>query len=392
MDFAYRGQTITYDEIGNPLSYYNGYPYSFTWENGRRLATATRGATSLSFEYNDEGIRTSKVVNGVEHIYYLNGSQIIAELWGNSMCIYLYDNDGSPIGMQYRTTSYAAGDFDTFWFTKNVHGDIVSVYNDNGTKLLTYHYDAWGNFTTQWHLYNGSDYYASYNPFKYRGYYHDSETGFYYLNSRYYDPATGRFINADGLVSTGQGLVGYNMYAYCNNNPVNTIASNNQLPYLGGHNTSVNNVVVDKLMSYYKKPKEDNSDEIRVLKAKAWTYTYYNGKLVIKLPIGKEAFSFGAMFIGDGVTDVNVVKHEYGHTVQFDSMGAWDYLINVGVPSLTGFIMYKKNKLPYSYFTSPWEAQADEYGKVPSRDRDTSNPWTDSIGYYGLKDLFDALF
>ena len=59
-----------------------------------------------------------------------------------------------------------------------------------------------------------------YNPFKYRGYYYDAEIGFYYLNSRYCDPATGRFINADGLVSTGQGMLGYNMFAYCNNNPV----------------------------------------------------------------------------------------------------------------------------------------------------------------------------
>ena len=63
------------------MSYYNGSSYTFTWKNGRRLATAVKGSNSLSFEYNDDGIRTSKTVNGVGHVYYLNGSQILAESW-----------------------------------------------------------------------------------------------------------------------------------------------------------------------------------------------------------------------------------------------------------------------------------------------------------------------
>ena len=61
---------------------------------------------------------------------------------------------------------------------------------------------------------------AKMNPLRYRGYYYDTETGFYYLQSRYYDPNIGRFINADSYSSTGQGILGNNMYAYCNNNPV----------------------------------------------------------------------------------------------------------------------------------------------------------------------------
>ena len=111
------------------------------------------------------------------------------------------------------------GVFYTFWFEKNLQGDIVAVYNSVGTKLVSYNYDAWGNCTTTNHNISGTNSYATYNPFRYRGYYFDSELGFYYLNSRYYDPAVGRFINADTLVSTGQGILGYNMFAYCNNNP-----------------------------------------------------------------------------------------------------------------------------------------------------------------------------
>ena len=132
--------------------------------------------------------------------------------------------------MQYREPSMAEGVFYTFWFEKNLQRDIVAVYNDSGVKLITYKYDAWGNFRTTTHNRSGTNAYAAYNPFRYRGYYYDDfygcfdeygmETGFYYLNSRYYNPQWGRFLNADGYISTGSGILGYNMYAYCNNNPV----------------------------------------------------------------------------------------------------------------------------------------------------------------------------
>ncbi len=213
----YAGEYLSYDDLGNPLSYYNGSSYDFAWTNGRRLSAATKGSYSLSFEYNDEGIRTSKTVNGVKHIYHLNGPQIVAEEWGTELLIYLYDAEGSPMGMQYRDASYAEDVFNTYWFEKNLQGDIIAVYNERGIKLAQYTYDAWGNFSTTYYssTYNGG---GKYNPFHYRGYYYDQELGFYYLQSRYYDPAIGRFINADGQLNGD--LLGYNQYAYCENNPI----------------------------------------------------------------------------------------------------------------------------------------------------------------------------
>ena len=109
---SYRGQTITYDAIGNPLTYYGRTNYTFTWKNGRQLATAVTGGKTLSFTYNDEGIRTSKTVDGVKHAYTLDGSRIMTETWGNEMLVYLYDDEGMPMGMMYRTSSYAEGEFD----------------------------------------------------------------------------------------------------------------------------------------------------------------------------------------------------------------------------------------------------------------------------------------
>jgi len=95
---------------------------------------------------------------------------------------------------------------------------VVAVYTHAGTKLVSYTYDAWGNVYEEY--YDNSELTTVVNnPFRYRGYYYDADLGLYYLNARYYDANTGRFISADGYVSTGQGILGYNMYAYCNNNP-----------------------------------------------------------------------------------------------------------------------------------------------------------------------------
>ena len=111
-----------------------------------------------------------------------------------------------------------------YFFEKNIFGDIVGVYDEEGDKVLGFTYDAWGNVSITESseissLYEG---YGTYLKkaciFRYRGYMYESSSGFYYLQTRFYDPAVGRFINADGQLNDG--LVGYNMYAYCENNPV----------------------------------------------------------------------------------------------------------------------------------------------------------------------------
>ena len=215
---SYNGTAITYDEIGNPLSYYNGSSYTFTW-NGRRLATATKGTKSMSFAYNSDGLRISKTVNGVTRNYVYDGDLLVSEYTDSDTIVYIYDAYGSPIGFKYRTSSYTADAWDVYWYGKNLQGDIVAVYNSAGTLLMSYKYTAWGE-TTRYYSNSGANTTAVNNNLTYRGYYYDSDLRMYYLQSRYYDPVIGRFINADGYISTGQGLTGYNMFAYCGNNPV----------------------------------------------------------------------------------------------------------------------------------------------------------------------------
>ena len=238
---AYNGVSLTYDTIGNPLSYYNGTSYTFGW-NGRRLVSATTGSNSLSFTYNDSGIRTSKTKNGVTTTYYLSGSQIIAEETNGNFTVYIYDADGSILGFQYRGADYFQNTWDTYFFEKNLQGDVVAIYDEDCNKLVSYTYDAWGNFTRTY-TNGGQNTVAANNPFTYRGYYFDYDLKFYYLNSRYYDPYIGRFINADSLIAGNAGsLHGYNLFAYCFNNPVNLADSEGNWPTLDGLRQGVSNI------------------------------------------------------------------------------------------------------------------------------------------------------
>ena len=104
-----------------------------------------------------------------------------------------------------------------YYYIKNVQNDIVAIADKNGDIVANYYYDAWGNVTQI----TGNTALAQTNPLRYRSYYYDSETGYYHLKSRYYSPEVGRFLNVDGYVQTGQGLLDKNMFAYCGNNPVN---------------------------------------------------------------------------------------------------------------------------------------------------------------------------
>ena len=209
---AINGQPITYDAGGNPLSYRG---YTFEWEKGRQLKRVSSNTFEAYYEYNASGFRTHKTVHGVKHAYCLEGSKILKETYGDHTLIPLYDNADSVCGLLYDNTPY--------YFNKNQQGDILSIVDENASQVARYSYDAWGVCRIDSDT-SGVGI-ADVNPFRYRGYYYDTETGFYYLESRYYDPGTGRFLNADEIMYLGAGnaVLGYNIYAYCVNNPINNI-------------------------------------------------------------------------------------------------------------------------------------------------------------------------
>ena len=205
---------VTYDEIGNPLSYRDSY--QFTWQNGRRLATVSHGSDSISYTYNPDGIRTSKTVSGAVTKFHTMNSTLLGQTKGSDTIVFLYDEKGNKYGFDYNGTKY--------YYIFNVQGDVIGILNQAGQKIVSYTYDPWGKVLSV----DGSE--AStigqFNPIRYRGYYYDTETGFYYLQSRYYDPEVRRWINSDGYISSiGGDIRGYNMFAYCMNNPV-TLSDN----------------------------------------------------------------------------------------------------------------------------------------------------------------------
>ena len=127
---------------------------------------------------------------------------------------FIYDESGKPFALKYSTNGTS---FQTYYYVLNLQGDVVKLIHYipgfEYESVAAYEYDAWGNVSSSGRL-------AEINPLRYRGYYYDNETGFYYLQSRYYDPANRRFINADGLISFDCGFSGLNMYSYCGNCPV----------------------------------------------------------------------------------------------------------------------------------------------------------------------------
>ena len=202
----YDGQTITYDDGGNPINYLG---HTLTWEKGRQL----KSFDDITYTYNANGIRTSKTVNGVEHKYTLDDTNIVKETWDGNTLVPLYDNTESVCGITYNGASY--------YFLKNLQGDVIAITDSTGSVVARYSYDAWGVCTIESDTTDCNI--AEINPYRYRGYYLDREIGMYYLQSRYYDPQIGRFVNGDmaEFAVMQQGVVEHNLFAYCGNDCVN---------------------------------------------------------------------------------------------------------------------------------------------------------------------------
>ncbi len=212
----YKDTIITYDLIGNPVTIGNT---QLSWINGRMLKEYNSSNVNISYQYNVDGIRTSKIVNNVETKYYLEGKKIIFEQTGNNMLYYMYSDVGEIIGFKYNDTSY--------YYLKNNQDDVIGIVDTNKKVIAKYTYDSWGNILSITDDLNNeitdTNHMANINPFRYRSYYYDKETKWYYLNSRYYNPEWGRFINADGIIGANQDIFAYNLYAYVSNNPVNNV-------------------------------------------------------------------------------------------------------------------------------------------------------------------------
>jgi len=199
--------SIVYDEVGNPV---NDGNWLYAWEHGRQLKTLYDGVDNWTFEYDANGMRTKRYCDWCGYQYIYSGSQLTQMKFEGSTLNFTYDASGTPLTMSIGNAVY--------YYVTNLQGDVVKLLDGAGNTVAAYSYDAWGVGLAVTGTKATSI--GMLNPLRYRGYVYDVETGLYYLQSRYYDPQVGRFLNADVFYSTGQGFVGNNMFAYCNNNPV----------------------------------------------------------------------------------------------------------------------------------------------------------------------------
>ena len=206
------GDSITYDKNGNPLTYRDGM--SFEWENGRILKKINTSDKAIQMNYDSNGMRMQKSVDGVKtNYYYDSNNNLFALTKGSDTLFFYYDNSGEVMSVSCNGTMY--------YYIKDLQGDITEIVDKDGKAVAEYAYDAWGNMLTED---NGTLTVGKLNPFRYRSYVYDEETGLYYLQSRYYDTLTGRFLNADVYCDTESGTpLSTNMFAYCENNAINNV-------------------------------------------------------------------------------------------------------------------------------------------------------------------------
>ena len=231
-DVLYEGQSQTSDlpTSGNPVTYYNGKDYTFTWTKGRQLASATVDGKQVSYTYDMSGVRTSKTVNGTTYNYTTLSGKVMRQTWGSKSLEFVYDDGNQPFAMIYKHGQTT----ELYYYVLNAQGDVIALLNADGTLAASYNYGAWGNYSV--HDDKGAkitkaSFIGHINPLRYRGYYYDRETRLYYLQSRYYDFANCRFINADTFATTdANGFLSANMFAYCENNPVGNSDSEGEFP------------------------------------------------------------------------------------------------------------------------------------------------------------------
>ena len=231
---AYNGVSITYDAIGNPL---NDGTWTYEWQAGRQLKSMTNAATgvTMEFTYNYAGLRTKKVkkVNDVlveTTEYLLNGKNVVGLTHtdhasnGVDTMHFFYDGEPHPVKVEFNGMMYV--------YVHNISGDSAGILDDSGTVVVEYKYNSWGGTVSTTGMLAAT--LGKYNPLRYRGYVYDEETELYYVSSRYYAPDVGRFINADDTdyLSEDDGSAGYNLFAYCMNDPVNRfdVDGNRSLP------------------------------------------------------------------------------------------------------------------------------------------------------------------
>ena len=419
---SFCGEEISYDASGNPTSY-RGATLGF--EGGRRLKSYKKANDSDAYEfaYDADNLRqtkTHKEASGYDKTWtYWNtdgklwGERITEKVFVGNFGILILQDKVTEISYAHLSTGLAgftvkeqtgtaAAVTKSYLYRKNALGDIDAIYDTDMNLVGEYVYDAWGNCTIEA---AGTDNLAimQLNPFRYRGYYWDKELNLYYLQTRYYDPETGRFINADCITYSAPIIVnGLNLYSYCANNPILRFDPNGNsfwknvgkviggallllagaatalltlpiavsvpgcgfLTQVGFSTASYGGLMIGSVFDSQIQADMDeigwnpfNKNENAVLNSTK--VSFYKGIPIFRKEAGFRSGSFLCILLARG-DDVNDLRHEWGHTIQQGILGAVRYGLMIGIPSWQSW--GKKD-----YYDKPWEVTADYFGGVEGR-------------------------
>ncbi len=382
-------QEIKYSEndkfYGYPIQYKG---YTLTWNKHKELESFG----NIQYKYNEQGIRISKTIGTITTEYVVDGTKILSSIANDGKTFYFHYAVDKLIGFKYNNNEYI--------YRRNIQGDITHIYTKEGLLVAEYQYDAWGNCNI---INYSDDDIGNLNPFRYRGYFFDTETQLYYLNSRYYDSKTGRFISPDVLSILDETMTqinGLNLYMYCGNNPINKYDPTGHFPWLilaaavllftpvGGivfqAATSILSYAVmsiwalgDLVFNGGKGAWSDmcrikwnpfNTDESATLNSSK--VSFYKGVPVFQISGRGGSMSLGAIFF-DKKQGEKVLKHEWGHNIQLMAMGLVNFLIQVGIPSI-----WKNGD------ETPWELSASILGGSTLADDYSSKQKQQALKYF----------
>ncbi len=383
---SHNGETFVYDEIGNPTTYRGK---TTTWLG--RMLTSYNGHT---FTYDAIGRRLTK--DGISFTYDSDG-KVIKQSNGLE---FIYDHTG-VVGFTYGNNTYI--------YRKDVQGNIVGILDNTGKVVVKYTYDAWGNHAVadgNGNTITDETNIGHINPFRYRGYYYDTETELYFLKTRYYDPEIGRFMTIDSISYLNPDAInGLNLYAYCGNNPVMGVDPNGNAwwnPFSWawskiGKNVAdwtmtitgtignilklpvmavVAGVVLingngDGLIDDFENGRLNPFNQSETVALDSRVLSFYKGELIIRHSLPEPATSmqlFGTIFLNrkekNNVNGKKTLNHEYGHGVQERILGSL-YLTRVAIPSFIYFwATLNTTATDIDYYSTPWERTADYFGGV----------------------------
>lgn len=385
----YNDTNITYDAIGNPITIGSA---NLTWINGRQLSKYEDQDKNLvvTYKYNKDGIRTEKTINNVTTEYFVEGNKIIYCKTNNNVLYFIYSNN-DLVGFRYGNINLPFMLHDKYYYIKNLQGDIIGIKDIDLNTIATYEYDSWGKLISikdsLGNEITDNDNIAIINPLRYRGYCYDSETGLYYLNSRYYNPTWGRFINADGIIGANQDLLGYNLYAYCSNSPIS---------YEDKEGTSGVWGILDRLTTW-KMPTS--------IKVNSFFPVLISACLNRKRPLAHKLFKHSLMSAGNADLSEST-KFQLGETLK--SSSEIESIINNCISSSNGSsfdncfsdeLNFKSGDLHYSVgkaninisginYGDYWDIKftvSDNYNFDEYRDTGNKSDFYNNVGYYMQK-------